>query len=98
MRGLIGQFIPRILSSRLDVHVFYTCAIVCKSYEGCHVLFRMNMSWVVMSPRFAIHVHDSALRTCEGGHPLFKRGVSQVGRCPCSAKRMGAISIVNGNV
>jgi hypothetical protein len=28
----------------------------------------------------------------------FKRGVSEVGCCPCSRKRMGTISIVNGNV
>jgi hypothetical protein len=29
---------------------------------------------------------------------LFKRRVSEVGRCPCSDERMGTVSIVNGNV
>ena len=53
---------------------------------------------VYVSPRFAIREHDSALRTCEGGRPPLKRSVSQIGRCPCSVKRMGAVSIVNGNV
>ena len=58
----------------------------------------MNISWVVMSPHFAICVHDSALRTCEGGHPPFKRGVSQVERRACGVKCMGTTSIANGNV
>jgi hypothetical protein len=34
-----------------------------------------------------------------GKDPLHsKRSVSEVGCCPCSNKRMGAVSIVNGNV
>jgi hypothetical protein len=28
----------------------------------------------------------------------FRRRVFEVGRCPCSKKRMGAVSLVNGNV
>jgi hypothetical protein len=28
----------------------------------------------------------------------FKRRVSEVGRCPCSDRHMGVVSIVNGNV
>jgi hypothetical protein len=31
------------------------------------------------------------------GSASFKRSVSEVGRCPCSDKRMDAVSIVNGN-
>jgi hypothetical protein len=62
MRGSIGQSIPQIPFSQLDEHMFYTCA--CKAYEGWHVLFMLNMSWVVMSPCFAIHVRFS-LRICE---------------------------------
>jgi hypothetical protein len=48
---------------------------VWKSYEGWHALFKMNMSWVVMSPRFAIHVH-SAWRICESRtHSIQTEGV-----------------------
>jgi hypothetical protein len=32
------------------------------------------------------------------GSASFKRRVYEVGRCPCSDKRMGVVSIVNGNV
>jgi hypothetical protein len=32
------------------------------------------------------------------GCTQFKRRVSEVGRCPCSCKRMGTFPIVNGNV
>jgi hypothetical protein len=32
------------------------------------------------------------------GSTSFKRSVSEVGRCPCSDKRMVFVSIVNGNV
>jgi hypothetical protein len=32
------------------------------------------------------------------GCTLFKMRVSEVGHCPCSDKRMGAVSIVNDNV
>jgi hypothetical protein len=30
------------------------------------------------------------------GFASFKRSIYEVGRCPCSDKRMGAVSIVNG--
>jgi hypothetical protein len=34
-----------------------------------------------------------------GKDPLHsKRSIYEVGRCPCSNKRIGAVSIVNGNV
>jgi hypothetical protein len=56
-------------------HVFYTCAFRMKSYEGWHALFNMNMSWVVMSPRFAIRVH-SACWICEARiHSIRTEGV-----------------------
>jgi hypothetical protein len=48
---------------------------VCESYEGCHALFKMNMSWVVMSPCFVIRVR-SALQICEARiHSIQMEGV-----------------------
>jgi hypothetical protein len=57
-----------------------TCLIcvlsVCKSFEGWLVLFfKMKKSWVVMSPRFAIHVR-SVLWICEARiHSIRSEGV-----------------------
>jgi hypothetical protein len=56
-----------------------TCLIcvlsVWESYEGWHALFKMNMSWVVMSPHFAIRLHF-AWRICEAKiHSIQTEGV-----------------------
>jgi hypothetical protein len=52
---------------------------------------------VSVSPRFAIRGR-SAFAYARQGSASFKRSVSEVGCCPCSDKRMGVVSIVNGNV
>jgi hypothetical protein len=52
---------------------------------------------VCVSPRFAI-CGRSTFCICEARIRFIQRSVSEVGRCPCSDKRMGAVSIVNGNV
>jgi hypothetical protein len=54
----------------------FICVLsVCKSCEGWHVLFKMNMSWFVMSPHFTLRVR-SALRLCEARiHSIQTEGV-----------------------
>jgi hypothetical protein len=87
-RGLMEWSIQRIPSSCLVSHMFYTCAFRMKSYEEWHALFKMNMSWVVMSPRFSYVCipHDEYARQ---GYTPFKRRVSEVGHCPCSGLTHG---------
>jgi hypothetical protein len=52
---------------------------------------------VCVSPYFAIRGRSTLYMR---GKDLLhsKRSVSEVGRCPCNDKSMGAVSIVNGNV
>jgi hypothetical protein len=53
---------------------------------------------VCVSPRFAIRGR-SAFLYMQGKDPLHSTmSVFEVGHCPCSDKRMGDVSIVNGNV
>ena len=68
IRGMIGKSIPWTLSSRCTPTCFIRVhGSVCKACEGRLVLFKRNMSWVVMLPRFAIRVHDTAFRIMRRG-------------------------------
>jgi hypothetical protein len=60
---------------------------VWQSYEGWHTLFKTNMSWVVMSPRFSIRVH-SAWWICDARiHSVQTEGVWG---CTLSMQRLDA--------
>jgi hypothetical protein len=69
---------------------------VWKTYEGWHALFKINMSWGVMSPHFAIRVH-SAWRICKD--TLHSNGgYLRLDPVHAATWCMDTVSIVNGNV
>jgi hypothetical protein len=51
----------------------------------------------VLSPHVS-YVSIPHIEYARQGYTPFKWRVSEVGRCPCSDKRMGDVSIVNSNV
>jgi hypothetical protein len=65
--------------------------------DGCDLIQR-EPTVASVSRHVLPYVDDPHYEYARQGYTPFEQRVSEVGRCPCSDKRMGTISIVNGNV